>query len=81
MTARVWIGVFLLALWLIFFVWAAVTFPFIGNTTQGQNLSYALIVNMPFLVIMLIYMILAVKDMKAARGMKRCQNAKESESM
>jgi hypothetical protein len=61
---RVWTGVFIYTLWLIFFLMASLTFPFVGNKTQGDNLIYGFIAGIPFLVPMTIYMVLAVKDLK-----------------
>lgn len=63
---RVWIGVFMLAIWLVFLWWAGITFPFVGHETSGQNIVYGVIVGLPFLVLMTLYMALAVKDVKEA---------------
>jgi len=63
---RVWIGVFLLAIWLVFLWWAGITFPFVGHDAIGQNIVYGVIVGIPFLVLITLYMALAVKDLKEA---------------
>lgn len=67
---RVWMGVFILAIWLIFFGWAGITFPFVGHETTGQNIAYGAIVGLPFLILMGIYMVLAVKDLREAAARK-----------
>jgi hypothetical protein len=67
---RIWIGVFLYGLWLTFFILAGLSFPFVGNKTQGENLTYAFIAGIPFLAPMTIYMVLAVKDLQRFKAEK-----------
>jgi hypothetical protein len=55
---------FLLALLLIFFIEAGITFPFVDHTTRFQNILYALIVTAPFILINIIFIILTGKDLK-----------------
>ena len=62
--ARIWIGMFILLFWILLLVGAALTFPFIGHITREQNLVYGLIVGIPFLAIMIAYLILVIKDLK-----------------
>jgi len=59
---RIWTGGLLYALWIVFFILSGLSFPFVGNKTQADNLIYSFIAGLPFLVPMTIYMVLAVKD-------------------
>ena len=62
--ARIWIGLLILLFWLLLIAGAAVTFPFVGHITRGQNILYGVIVGIPFLSIMTAYLILVIKDFK-----------------
>ena len=55
---------FLLALLLIFFIEAGITFPFVDHTTRFQNILYGLIVTAPFILINVIFILVTGKDLK-----------------
>jgi hypothetical protein len=63
---RVWIALFILADWLVILWWSWISFPFVGHKSNEQNIIYGVIVGIPFLVCMLIYLVLAIKDLMAA---------------
>ena len=62
--ARIWIGMIIFALWLNIFLWSGLTFPFVENKTQGQNIIYGIIVAIPFLASVISYLIISAKDLK-----------------
>ena len=57
-------SLFLLALLLIFFIEAGITFPFVDHVSRLQNILYGLIVTAPFIIINIIFIILTGKDLK-----------------
>lgn len=65
--ARFAMGIILLVFWLILMGMAVVTFPFVQHTTTNQNATYGLITGLPFLVLVLLYLVQAAKDLAAFR--------------
>lgn len=59
---------YLLALLLIFFIEAGITFPFVDHASRFQNILYGLIVTAPFIIINIIFIILTGKDLKKTSG-------------
>ncbi len=65
--ARFSIGITLLVFWLILMGMAVVTFPFVQHSTTNQNVVYGLITGLPFLVLVLLYLVRAARDLAAFR--------------
>jgi hypothetical protein len=63
---RIWMGLFILADWLVILWWSWISFPFVGHKSNLQNITYGVIVGIPFLVFILIYLALSIKDLRAA---------------
>jgi hypothetical protein len=63
---RIWIGLVILADWLVIFWWSWISFPFVGHKSNLQNITYGVIVGIPFLAAILIYLALSIKDLMAA---------------
>ena len=63
---RIWIALFILADWFVILWWSWISFPFVGHKTNLQNIIYGVIVGIPFLVSILIYLVLSIKDLMAA---------------
>lgn len=61
--ARFAMGIILLVFWLILMGMALVTFPFVQHATTNQNVVYGLITGLPFLVLVLLYLVRAAKDL------------------
>ena len=53
----------LLLLLALFFIKAAVSFPFVDNASIFQNLIYAVLVTFPFVIINIMFIILTGKDL------------------
>ncbi len=65
--AKLRMAYFLLLLFLIHIIEAAVTFPFVDHTTRTQNVIYGFIVAAPFYTICILYILLVRGDLAAAR--------------
>lgn len=62
LSARYNLGLLLVAFWILILIQAYLTFPFVGHTSKIQNVTYGLIVGIPFLIISAVFLILGRKD-------------------
>jgi hypothetical protein len=65
--AKLRMAYFLLLLFVIHIVEAAVTYPFVDHTRTGQNLVYGFIVAAPFYTISILFIIITRRDLAAIR--------------
>jgi type III secretory pathway component EscU len=65
--ARLRLGVLLFAFWVMLMIEAYLTFPFVQHVSKIQNLVYGFIVGIPFLVLVITYLVLARRDMAQYR--------------
>ena len=63
--AKLRMAYFLLLLFLIHIVEAAVTFPFVDHTSRVQNVVYGFIVTAPFYTICILFILLVRRDLGA----------------
>jgi hypothetical protein len=65
--AKMRMAYFLLLLFIIHIVEAAVTYPFVDHTSTGQNVVYGFIVAAPFYTISILFIIITRRDLAAIR--------------
>ncbi len=65
--AKFRLGLCLMALFLPMMIYAAITFPFVGHTSKMQNVTYGILVSMPFWISLVIYIVLAYRDLSSSK--------------
>ncbi len=60
-------GIWLLLLFLSMIVDASITFPFVGHTTKIQNVTFGLLVSMPFWISVIVYLVFAYRDISLCK--------------
>jgi hypothetical protein len=65
--AKMRMAYFLLLLFVIHIVEAAVTYPFVDHTSTGQNVVYGFIVAAPFYTVSILFLIITRRDFAATR--------------
>ncbi len=61
--AKFRLGIWLMLLYLTALYSAYVTYPFVGHTTTTQNVIYGIVVAIPLWVSIIVYLVLAWKDL------------------
>jgi hypothetical protein len=69
--AKLRMSYFLLLLFVIHMVEAAITFPFVDHTSTAQNVTYGFIVAAPFYTLNLLFIALTRRDLAAVRKKSR----------
>ncbi len=65
--AKFRLGLWLMVLFLSMMIYASITYPFVGHTTTIQNITYGLLVTIPFWGCTIIYLVCAYRDLSSSK--------------